>query len=137
MKWVLKEASSGDMVRVALSELYHYGVYVSDAEIIQFGLPPTRARSAAELLVCATDLDTFLCGKFLEVAEFDRAERRKKRAPDEIVRIARSRIGEGGYQILYNNCEHFANECVFGTHESPLVEQVRKAVREKLAKKGE
>ena len=45
--------------------------------------------------------------------------------PDEIVENARSRIGEGGYHILYNNCEHFVNQCAFGEKVSSQVDGLR------------
>ena len=35
-------------------------------------------------------------------------------SPDEIVERAYSRLGESGYSILFNNCEHFANWCRYG-----------------------
>ena len=41
MKWTFNEAKPGAMVRVCLGEVYHYGIYVSDDEIILFGPPPT------------------------------------------------------------------------------------------------
>ncbi|MBQ1703581.1 MAG: 4'-phosphopantetheinyl transferase superfamily protein, partial [Oscillospiraceae bacterium] len=39
---------------------------------------------------------------------------------------ARSRIGEGGYDIIHNNCEHFAYECLFGVGRSLQEEELRK-----------
>ena len=43
-------------------------------------------------------------------------------------------MGEGGYHILYNNCEHFANECVTGKHYSEQVEGVRELFRTLMSK---
>jgi hypothetical protein len=40
----------------------------------------------------------------------------------EIVRRARSRLGENRYRFLSNNCEHFSEWCVNGEHRSPQVE---------------
>ena len=127
MKWVLKQAEMGDMVRVKLGRIYHYGIFVSEDEIIQFGLAPSLSslQKDSEIEVCASDVDVFLAGGFLEVAEFDRAERRKNRSAKETVKIARSRIGERGYNIIYNNCEHFAYECVTGKKYCSQTEEVR------------
>ena len=44
----------------------------------------------------SSDIDTFLAGGFLEVCEFDRKERKKNRAPDEVVNYARSKLGMRG-----------------------------------------
>jgi hypothetical protein len=38
-----------------------------------------------------------------------------------IVERAYSRLGENWYNVLLNNCEHFANWCVRGIHSSPQV----------------
>lgn len=118
----------GDMVRVQLGGIYHYGIYVSDDEVIQFGLAPNARRDIpdTEIAVLASDIDMFLAGGFLEVGVAERKERKKHRSPKETVKIARSRIGERGYHILYNNCEHFAYECLTGEKYSSQTESVRK-----------
>jgi hypothetical protein len=45
-----------------------------------------------------------------------------KYSPQEIVRRARSRLGENDYQVLRNNCEHFCNWCISGRSHSTQVE---------------
>lgn len=42
----------------------------------------------------------------------------------EIVRRARSRVGEARYRILDNNCEHFCEWCVHGESRSYQVERL-------------
>lgn len=127
MRWLPEEPHSGDMIRVRSGSIYHYGIFVSDSEVIQFGLAPAARPTLkdSEIEVIATDVDTFLGGEFLEVAVFDRKEKKKNRTPDETVAFARARMGERGYHILYNNCEHFAYECVTGKHYSEQVDGVR------------
>lgn len=44
-------------------------------------------------------------------------------SPEEIVRRARSRLGENDYRLLTNNCEHFCNWCRSGVSRSPQVER--------------
>lgn len=131
MKWVIKEPKRGDMIRVALGSIYHFGIFVSEEEVIQFGLAPTARRMVPnnEVEVLASDIDAFLAGGFLEVCEFDRRERKKHRKPEEVVSFARSRLGERGYHILYNNCEHFANECLSGEHISHQTDGTRELFR--------
>ena len=127
MKWTLNEPQSGDVVRIKLGNIYHYGIYVNDEEIIQFGLPPTDLRrDASKVEVCISSLEEFLCGNFLEVAQAEsKKERKKMFSPERVVERARERLGERGYHILYNNCEHFVNQCLFGKSECSQVEQVR------------
>ena len=127
MNWVVKQAKNGDMVRVKLGLIYHYGVFAGEDEVIQFGLAPSLRPNVkdADIEVCTSDLNTFLVGGELEVAEFDRVERLTNRKPSDAVAIARSRIGEKGYSILYNNCEHFAQECVTGNKYCSQTDAVR------------
>jgi hypothetical protein len=42
----------------------------------------------------------------------------------EIVRRARSRLGENRYGFFSNNCEHLSEWCVNGEHRSPQVERL-------------
>jgi len=115
MKWWPGKAKSGDMIRVQLGSIYHYGVYVSDEEVIQFGLPPVSLiRDFSKITVLSTDIETFSTGSIVEVALFDKKEQKSRIPSDKTVEIARSRIGEGGYNLIHNNCEHFASECVLG-----------------------
>ena len=128
MRWEPIECKAGDMVRIRLGSVYHYGIFVSEDEVIQFGLPPTAENRAkeGEVAVLATDIDTFACGCIVETACPDRAELKKRLPREETVRRARERIGETGYNIIHNNCEHFVNECVFGEARCTQEEDVRR-----------
>ena len=127
MKWTFREPILGDMIRVAIGSIYHFGIYVSDSEVIQFGLPPSARSSLldADVEVLASGIDEFLAGGFLEVADFDKKEKKKNRTPEEAIEYARSKLGTRGYHILYNNCEHFANECISGVKVCRQAEDVR------------
>ena len=65
-------------------------------------------------MVVNTNLEAFLNGGLLEVRVFNEEELKTKRNPQDIVNYAFSRIGDKGYNIISNNCEHFVNECLFG-----------------------
>ena len=99
MKWVMKDPVRGDMIRVALGSIYHFGIYVSDEEVIQFGLAPSQRAMLrdSEVEVVSSDIDGFLAGGFLEVCEFDKKERKKHRSPDAVVAYAQSKLGMRGY----------------------------------------
>ena len=43
---------------------------------------------------------------------------------EQIVKRARSKVGQGGYDILFNNCEHFARWCATGSSSSTQVSDV-------------
>ena len=61
---------------------------------------------------------------YLEVRTFQEEELLKKRSPSDVVNYAFMQLGRGGYNIISNNCEHFANECLFGTKESEQVNEI-------------
>lgn len=129
MKWAYQACRPGDIIRVKIGSVYHYGIFVSEDEVIAFGLPPTmeNLKNQQSVKVLATDIDVFCCGNPVETAQLSLKERLRRKSPDKTVSQARSRIGEGGYNIIHNNCEHFVNELVFGEK----VSEQERAVREK------
>ena len=131
MKWELRPPQSGDMIRVDFYGFYHYGIYVSDDEIIQFGNHPSlnAGKEECDIKVLATDAGTFCCGGFLQTAVLDKKEQKARRTAERTVEYARSKIGEGGYSLTDNNCEHFAYLCVFDKAKSTQTEEVKRAIR--------
>lgn len=134
MQWTEKTPAYGDMIRTKVTFYHHYGIFVSEEQVIQFGLPDDPMRPAENIKVLSTDIGTFLQGSELEVGVPELQERLKMRTPEQIVAMATSRLGEGGYDILHNNCEHFVNECVFGESTSTFLQGVREKLRKKLGK---
>ena len=126
MKWLPGDPQTGDMVRVQIGSIFHYGVYAGDGRVVAFGLPPVPeyAKAPDRFLVVETDMDVFCTGRIPEIAILDRAERKKRVPPEQSVRTARMRIGTDGYHLIRNNCEHFAYECVFGEKKSLQEEAV-------------
>lgn len=135
MEWRSVSPKRGDIVRTKVSFYCHYGIFVSEDEVIQFGLPDDPGRPANEIHVLTSDIYTFLAGGDVEVAHPSREEAKKMRSREEIIRCARERIGESGYDILHNNCEHFVNSCAFGENSSSFLDEVREKIRKKLGRK--
>ncbi len=134
MKWTAQEPVYGDIVRVKVRFYNHYGIFVDDNTIVQFGLPNNVEQPAESVKVLTSDIRTFLNGGELETAVLSPSEKAARRSPKDTVTLALSRIGEGGYHILHNNCEHFVNDCVFGKKASSFVDSVREGIRKKLRK---
>lgn len=134
MEWTVNSPKFGDIIRTKVTFYHHYGIFINENRIIQFGLPDNVYTPAEEIKVLATDIYTFLQGGELEVGKPTRQELKNMRSPEEIVKLAESRLGQGGYDILHNNCEHFVNECAFGEHNSEFLSSVRNKLRKKLGK---
>lgn len=134
MTWTMQTPNMGDMIRVKVKFYYHYGIYLDDEHIVQFGLPDNTGLDPNEIAVMVTDIDGFLSGGDLETARLTVLEKCKRYSCQKTKALALSRIGETGYNILHNNCEHFVNECVFGRHESSFVADVRTEIRNKCEK---
>ena len=125
--WMQKKPQKGDHIRVMrIGGLYaHHGVYVSDDEVIHFtGQDDDSILDWSKCEVIKTDLATFLKGGTLEVKEYTDEEFQDLYSPEQIVIYARSCLGDKGYNLAFNNCEHFANVCTLGRFRSQQVERV-------------
>ena len=128
MVWIKNYFPYAGFIRIPIGEIYHYAIYVSDEEIIQFGEPPSSSNKIPDkdIRVCVTTLNSLLrISEYVEGAKFDENEFKNRLAPDETVSRARSLIGSGGYSFIFNNCEHFAYLCVFGKPYSSQTEALR------------
>ncbi|KAI1713026.1 lecithin retinol acyltransferase domain-containing protein [Ditylenchus destructor] len=125
--------SMGDLVEFDRGMYRHWGVYIG----IYNGVP-----SIAHLSTDDGDFDgagncskkcsskivkgssaTVRIDPFMKVAKnddvrcnnaFDYRFSRTPFPPAEIKKRAFAKLGEGGYHVLHNNCEHFAKDCRYG-----------------------
>lgn len=130
--WKMVEPVLGDHIRVAYRNYYHHGIYIGNDEVIEFGEASAVLKPANEVKVHKTSVENFLQGGFLEVRQYDRKERKTKNPNELVVEIAMSKLGEGGYNFIFNNCEHFCNLCVFNEKKSTQIDGVHEEVRRKL-----
>ena len=98
MKWQLIEPNVGDIVRVKQGAIYHYGIFNNEYEIVQFGLNPALKQNLKDIdvEVCVSDVDTFLCGEFIEVGVIEKKDGKPIRKAKAVVDYAKSRLGEKG-----------------------------------------
>lgn len=134
MIWTDETPKYGDMVRVKVKFYYHYGIFVDENTIVQFGMRDNGNTHPDEISVIKTNIVEFSGGEFIECGELEKADKKRAFPPKIVVENAISRLGERGYNILNNNCEHFANECMFGEKKS-FLDEVRIKIREKLKSK--
>lgn len=119
-KYVAKEPKIGDIVKVEISnKIYHFGIYLGDDKIIQYGLAKDFLNTNKEdVEVLISSMDEFLDGKMALVRVYSLSEKLKKNKTKKIISLAMNRLGEKKYDPIENNCEHFVNECVFNKHIS-------------------
>lgn len=128
-KWTVREIRPGDIIRVDTGRFYHFGIYAGNDTVIHFAGPDAHTLTdASQARIRRDSLGHFSMGKNLEVREYSLQEKLKKRPAAKVVEEAESRLGEAGYDIIYNNCEHFVNRCVFGVAYSTQIEEMREAL---------
>ena len=137
MKWEVSLPEAGDIIRVKHRFYYHYGIYIDDDTVVQFGLSEDAVHNAADVRVLRDGIHTFTASGEVERACLTLSEKAKSRSRDKICEYALSCIGEGDYNILHNNCEHFVYRCVFGESSAPGLDSVRAGIRKLLKKDRE
>ena len=124
--WHYQQPKRGDHIRVNRSGIYnHHGVYVSDEEVIHFtGTEDDSVLDWSKCEVIKSHLSQFLRGGQVEVKIYRDDELDDLYPVDYIVDYARACLGDAGYHLVFNNCEHFANMCTLGRFRSEQVERV-------------
>ena len=93
----------------------HHGIYVGSGQVVHYaGLARGLRRGPVEEI----SISRFAARHGLRVIA---AAPQKFDAP-EVVRRARSRLGENRYRLLTNNCEHFCEWCLRGERRSYQIE---------------
>lgn len=88
----------------------HHGIDVGDGSVIHYRKPSE--------IIEQTSFDTFSKGNTVYVREYPQGF---CFIPEVVVKRAFSRLGENKYNLLFNNCEHFATWCKTGVSESQQV----------------
>jgi len=106
--------AAGDHIYVKRKGYTHHGVEVADGYVIHFKGSPGSNKLAA--LIVRTKLEDF--GPSIKI----RNRRYEERLTvGEAIARAESKLGESGYNLFSNNCEHFASWCVLGERVSRQV----------------
>lgn len=108
------------MARVNRGKYYHYGICVAPDKMIHFATPNGDGfDDPSAAIVCETDLSSFAAENFVECLELERDERKFAFSAEDTAKRAISALGESGYNVLTNNCKHFANRCLYGDDNGP------------------
>lgn len=125
------QVNEGDLIRVQRSKKYfHYGVVVDNNNVIHFTGPiDDSILNKEEIQIRETSLEQFLRGDKLEVlTPFSSSYKR-----EEITKRVKKHLGKAKflgkyYNLVTNNCEHFARYVYFGKKESRQVRIVGSAL---------
>ncbi len=123
-EWVFKQPLRGDHIRVDRGLYYHHGIYVADDEVIHFSSEDDDNILGSSNLVLRTDRSGFLRNGRLEVKVYTEDEIDDLYPVEDIIAWAQACLGDEGYHLVFNNCEHFANYCTLGRHHSGQVNRV-------------
>lgn len=150
------ELHRGDVIGVDRGLYDHYGIYCGNNEVIHYSSVPRRRLSRNHSpRIYRTNITRFLKRqKHLFVLDCTDPRNPTKSepitigprrlplldwffkndidkgfhlySPEETVERAESQLGKGEYNLIVNNCEHYAIWCKTGLHKSYQVEEVLK-----------
>lgn len=118
---------TGDLIRVKRKkQYYHYGIALNERSVVHFsGLNDDSIMDYKKVMIRCASLSLFLRGDKLEVlTPFNSPFPRQ-----EVVERAQSYVGctkfnNSSYNIVTNNCEHFARYIYYGKVNSKQVTSV-------------
>lgn len=117
----------GDHIFVYRLGYSHHGIDCGDNRVIHFDSTPWRKLVAVSgwprrSSIREVSLQQFSGGREVHTRPYQPGD-----DPDTVIRRARSRLGEEAYDLLANNCEHFAVWCKSGRPDSSQVRAVRQS----------
>lgn len=147
------EPEYGDIISVDRFFYKHYGVYVGDEQVIHYArfedLPGRSVIHQTDLDVFLNGADSyFICkfpdtygkpdeinissaiagslyaGHWIKLYNFIKNQQYHLYSPEDTVRRAVDRLAEEKYNLVFNNCEHFAIWCKTGISESHQVNRL-------------
>lgn len=158
-----REPIAGDIIGVDRGMYQHYGIYAGDGRVIHYtaetsDLDPENAEiqetslerflrddTACFIVEAEEDTTSQFLEEILSLAVSNKKGKsaaneangsRQSFSPEETLKRARSRIGERNYNLLTNNCEHFAVWCRTGLSDSRQVRQWAALARRVLVNAG-
>ena len=111
---------------VGFNTYQHYGVYIGDGKVIHYAPLEGQEISFENGIIHETTLEKFLGGRALRFIK----DTEPTYPEEEIIQRAKSRLGEKEYNLILNNCEHFARWCITGNHHSYQVRNFPDRVNE-------
>ena len=114
----IQNLQKGSHIRVKYDKYYHHGIYMGNNEIVHFFGDDEFDIYSKNLTIKKTIFDLFKNNKEAELKIYNEYESSLLLPKEEILKNATNLIGRKDYDILFNNCEHFAYFCTFGKRKS-------------------
>lgn len=115
----------GDHLKVDFRWYQHHGISLGDGRVVHFGRGVFDLENACVEVVSEEE---FSAGRPIQVVDsavtFDSAT---------VVERAMDRVGERGYELFANNCEHFAHWCRSGERKSQQASAFETVLRQSAA----
>lgn len=119
-----KQPAIGDILIIDRKLYKHYAVYIGNGKVIHYSA--SDSDFGFDIAIRESNLNSF-AGKYnFIIGQFTNSflQNHKIFSPEETVARARSRLGEQKYNLVTNNCEHFASWCKTGVSQSNQVNNV-------------
>ena len=110
---------------------YHHGVYVGDGMVIHYSGFAKGITSGPVEKVSLTDFQSSGdVRRGYEIIAHPNASFKS----EQIIENAYKRLKEEKYDLIFNNCEHFVHDCIYGQSKSPQVNNILKLAAKNIAK---
>lgn len=110
----MSRAKYGDLIFVDHGLYKHFGIYINDDCVIHYD-GKLDDRFLRNMCVRQTGMDRFLAGKDnFKILNLSK----NPIPPHEVVNRAKSHLHERNFNLILNNCEHFAYWCKTGSKKS-------------------
>ncbi|XP_070173901.1 uncharacterized protein [Littorina saxatilis] len=130
------DAKEGDILRIPRIAYSHYVIYIGNGEVIhRTGPPPSdfdcqEESPAIHLCLVKNAMASIRLAKLSDVAgknvmvqvANNLDSQKRPFGPDVVVKRAKSKLGETGYNLFFKNCEHFVMWCRYGVERSEQAE---------------
>ncbi|XP_056012808.1 phospholipase A and acyltransferase 3-like [Ostrea edulis] len=125
---VIKRAKAGDLLEFPRGFYSHWAVYIGNEEVVHLAGTENDGingnfNSGHVFTICGKsfnkaqvkkeDIWNVICGSKIKINN-DKDKKCDPRPAHEIVEEALMKLGEIGYNVLWENCEHFAAYCRYG-----------------------
>jgi len=111
----------GDHIYVKRAGYTHHGIEIADGLVVHRSTSDgTKSGSS----IRRTTIEEFCDGGVAQIRLYG-----TRLPPEDAIARAESMLGQTGYDLIGDNCEHFATWCVTGAHSSRQVETAVSGIR--------